>query len=36
MVRWGLAGQIAMAWILTIPTTIILGGVFYLLQVAIP
>ena len=35
MVRWGLAGQIAMAWLLTIPATIILGGVFYLLLVAI-
>jgi PiT family inorganic phosphate transporter len=35
MVRWGLAGQIAMAWILTIPATILLGGVFYLLLVAI-
>lgn len=35
MVRWGLAGQIAMAWILTIPATIIMGGVFYLLLVAI-
>lgn len=35
MVRWGLAGQIAMAWILTIPATIILGGGFYLLLVAI-
>jgi PiT family inorganic phosphate transporter len=35
MVRWGLAGQIAMAWVLTIPVTIILGGIFYLLLVAI-
>jgi len=35
MVRWGLAGQIAMAWILTIPATVILGGAFYLLLAAI-
>ncbi len=35
MVRWGLAGQIAMAWLLTIPATFILGAVFYLLLVAI-
>jgi PiT family inorganic phosphate transporter len=35
MVRWGLAGQIAMAWILTIPATVILGGGFYLLVEAI-
>ncbi len=35
MVRWGLAGQIAMAWLLTIPGTFILGAVFYLLLVTI-
>ena len=35
MVRWGLAGQIAFAWLLTIPLTVILGGLFYLLLVAI-
>ena len=35
MVRWGLAGQIAFAWLLTIPLTIVLGGLFYLLLVAI-
>jgi len=35
MVRWGLAGQIAMAWLLTIPATLILGAVFYLLLVTI-
>ena len=31
MVRWGLAYQIAMAWLLTIPATVILGALFYLL-----
>ena len=35
MVRWGLAGQIAMAWIVTIPATVLLGGLFYLLLVNI-
>ena len=35
MVRWGLAGQIAFAWLLTLPATVILGGGFYLLLVAI-
>lgn len=35
MVRWGLASQIAMTWILTIPLTVIMGGLFYLLLVAI-
>jgi PiT family inorganic phosphate transporter len=35
MVRWGLAYQIAMAWLLTIPATFILGAVFYVLLVAI-
>lgn len=31
MVRWGLASQIMMAWLLTIPATFILGALFYLL-----
>jgi PiT family inorganic phosphate transporter len=31
MVRWGLARQIATAWLITIPTTMILGGVIYLI-----
>jgi PiT family inorganic phosphate transporter len=31
MIRWGLAGQIALAWLLTIPATIILGALFFLL-----
>ncbi|UCE00981.1 MAG: inorganic phosphate transporter [Chloroflexota bacterium] len=35
MIRWRLATQIAMAWLLTIPATFILGAVFYLLLVAI-
>jgi PiT family inorganic phosphate transporter len=35
MVRWGLAGQIAMAWLITIPATILLGGLFFLLLVNI-
>ena len=35
MVRGGLAGQIAFAWLLTLPATGILGGGFYLLLVAI-
>jgi len=35
MVRWGLAAQIALAWLLTIPANVILGGIFYLLLVAI-
>jgi PiT family inorganic phosphate transporter len=35
MVRWGLAGQIAVAWLLTIPITVIMGGLFYLLLVAV-
>ena len=35
MVRWGLASQIAMTWVLTIPLTVIMGGLFYLLLVAI-
>ena len=28
-VRWGIVGNIVLAWILTIPGTIILGGLFY-------
>jgi PiT family inorganic phosphate transporter len=35
MVRWGLAGQIVMAWVVTIPATMLLGGLFYLLLVSI-
>jgi PiT family inorganic phosphate transporter len=35
MVRWGLAGQIAMAWIITIPVTVIMGGIFFLILDAI-
>lgn len=35
MIRWGLAYQIAMAWLLTIPATFILGAIFFLLLVAI-
>jgi PiT family inorganic phosphate transporter len=35
MVRWGLAAQIATAWLLTIPATMIMGGIIYLLLVAI-
>lgn len=31
MVRWGLAGQIAVAWLITIPVTVLLGGLLYLL-----
>lgn len=31
MVRWGLASQIATAWIITIPATCLLGAIFYLL-----
>lgn len=30
-VRWGIAGQIVLAWIITIPTTGALGALFYLL-----
>jgi PiT family inorganic phosphate transporter len=30
-VRWGVAGNIVLAWILTIPSTGILGGIFYLI-----
>ena len=28
-VRWGIAGNIVLAWVLTIPGTIVLGGFFY-------
>jgi PiT family inorganic phosphate transporter len=35
MVRWGLATQIAMAWLITIPATFILGAAFYVILVAI-
>jgi PiT family inorganic phosphate transporter len=35
MIRWGLATQIAMAWLITIPATLLLGAVFYLVLVAI-
>jgi PiT family inorganic phosphate transporter len=35
MIRWGLAYQIAVAWLLTIPATFILGAVFYVMLVAI-
>jgi len=34
-VRWGVAFNIVMAWILTIPGTILAGGLFYLLLLAI-
>lgn len=30
-VRWGVAGNIVLAWVLTIPATILVGGGFYLL-----
>jgi PiT family inorganic phosphate transporter len=30
-VRWELAGQIVMAWVITMPVTALLGGLFYLL-----
>ena len=35
MVRWGLATQIAMAWLITLPATFLLGAIFYFLLVAI-
>lgn len=35
MVRWGLAGQIAMAWLVTIPITILLGAIFYSILILI-
>jgi PiT family inorganic phosphate transporter len=35
MIRWDLATQIAMAWLITIPATLLLGAVFYLVLVAI-
>jgi PiT family inorganic phosphate transporter len=32
-VRWGVAGQIALAWLLTIPATVLLGALgFWALQ----
>lgn len=34
-VRWGIAGNIVLAWVLTIPGTIILSGIFYLIISAI-
>ena len=35
MIRWGLASQIAMAWLVTLPATFLLGAIFYFLLVAI-
>jgi PiT family inorganic phosphate transporter len=35
MVRWGLAGQIAMAWLITIPATVLLGGFIFMLLINI-
>jgi PiT family inorganic phosphate transporter len=35
MIRWGLATQIAMAWLITIPATFLLGAILYLVLVAI-
>ncbi|MDD3948301.1 MAG: inorganic phosphate transporter, partial [Anaerolineaceae bacterium] len=36
-VRWGVAGEIAIAWVITIPATMLVGGLFYwLFQNAIP
>jgi len=29
MIRWGLAGQIVAAWVITIPATILAGAVVY-------
>jgi PiT family inorganic phosphate transporter len=34
-VRWGIAYNIVIAWLLTIPGTMIFGGVFYLIISAI-
>jgi PiT family inorganic phosphate transporter len=28
-VRWGVAGNIVLAWLLTIPSTMLLGGLFF-------
>jgi phosphate/sulfate permease len=36
-VRWGVAGEIASAWVLTIPATMLVGAAFYwLFSIAIP
>jgi PiT family inorganic phosphate transporter len=35
MVRWGLATEIAMAWLITLPATFLLGAIFYVILVAI-
>jgi PiT family inorganic phosphate transporter len=36
-VRWGVAGEIAMAWVLTIPSTMAVGALFYwIIQTLIP
>ncbi len=35
MIRWGLATQISMAWLVTIPVNFILGAIFYYLLAAI-
>lgn len=36
-VRWGVAGEIAIAWVITIPATMLVGGLFYwLFQNALP
>jgi PiT family inorganic phosphate transporter len=31
MVRWGVAQQIVLAWVITIPTTMILGGILFII-----
>jgi PiT family inorganic phosphate transporter len=37
MVRWGVAGEILSAWLLTIPATALLAaGVYWLMTAAIP
>ncbi|MGW8143758.1 MAG: anion permease [Anaerolineales bacterium] len=35
MIRWGLATQISMAWLVTIPVNFLLGAIFYYLLVTI-
>lgn len=36
-VRWGVAGEIMVAWVITIPATMLVGGLFYwLFQNALP
>ena len=36
-VRWGVAGEIASAWVLTIPATMVVGAAFYwVFSVGIP